>query len=51
MKDVRTEGKLFKKGKADRGLSTGKAKEKQAHAKSKSKKIAAKTGSFKGFKD
>jgi ATP-dependent RNA helicase DDX27 len=51
MKDVRTEGKLFKKGKADRGLSTGKAKEKQAHAKNKSKKIAAKTGSFKGFKD
>ena len=50
-KDVRTEGKVWKKGKADRGLTTGKAKEKQAHEKKKSKKIAAKTGSFKGFKD
>lgn len=47
-KDVRTEGKVWKKGKADRGLTTGKAKEKQAHAKKKSKKIAAKTSSFKG---
>jgi ATP-dependent RNA helicase DDX27 len=51
MNDVRTEGKVWKKGKADRGLSTGKAKEKQAHQKAKSKKIAAKTGSFKGFKE
>ncbi|KAI4657427.1 nucleolar DEAD-box protein required for synthesis of 60S ribosomal subunit [Alternaria viburni] len=51
MNDVRSEGKVWKKGKADRGLSTGKAKEKQAHQKAKSKKIAAKTGSFKGFKD
>jgi ATP-dependent RNA helicase DDX27 len=51
MKDVRTEGKQWKKGKADRGLSTGKAKEKQAHAKAKGKKIAAKTASFKGFKE
>lgn len=47
-KDVRTEGKQWKKGKADRGLSTGKAKEKAAHVKSKSKKIAQRT-SFKGF--
>ncbi|KAI4614702.1 nucleolar DEAD-box protein required for synthesis of 60S ribosomal subunit [Alternaria ethzedia] len=51
MNDVRSEGKVWKKGKADRGLSTGKAKEKQAHQKAKSKKIAAKTGSFKGFKE
>ncbi|KAL6156536.1 nucleolar DEAD-box protein required for synthesis of 60S ribosomal subunit [Exserohilum turcicum] len=49
-KDVRTEGKQWKKGKADRGLSTGKAKEKQAKLKNKSKKIAAKS-SFKGFKE
>jgi ATP-dependent RNA helicase DDX27 len=49
-KDARTEGKQWKKGKADRGLSTGKAKEKQAKMKNKSKKIAAKS-SFKGFKE
>lgn len=49
-KDVRTEGKQWKKGKVDRGLSTSKAKEKQAKMKNKSKKIAAKS-SFKGFKD
>lgn len=49
-KDVRTEGKVWKKGKADRGLTTGKAKEKQAHQKAKSKKIAEKT-KFKGFKE
>lgn len=47
-KDFRTEGKEWKKGKADRGLSTGKAKEKQAHIKSKSKKIAKRTA-FQGF--
>ena len=51
MKDVRTEGSVWKKGKADRGMSTGKAKELQAHQKKKSKQIAAKTGSFKGFKE
>jgi ATP-dependent RNA helicase DDX27 len=50
MKDVRREG-VWKKGKADRGLTTGKAKEKQAHQKKKSKQIAAKTSSFKGFKE
>jgi ATP-dependent RNA helicase DDX27 len=50
MKDVRSEGAVWKKGKADRGLTTGKAKEKQAHQKKKSKKIATKT-SFKGFKE
>ncbi|KAF1830448.1 DEAD-domain-containing protein [Decorospora gaudefroyi] len=49
-KDVRTDGKVWKKGKADRGLTTGKAKEKQAQMKNKSKKIAAKT-KFKGFKE
>lgn len=49
-KDVRTEGKQWKKGKGDRGLSTSKAKEKQAKMKNKSKKIAAKS-SFKGFKE
>jgi ATP-dependent RNA helicase DDX27 len=47
-KDVRTEGKQWKKGKEDRGLSTGKAKEKAAHVKSKSKEIARRTA-FKGF--
>ena len=47
-KDVRSEGKEWKKGKADRGLSTGKAKEKQALLKQKSKKIAKRAG-FKGF--
>ncbi|KAI8932888.1 nucleolar DEAD-box protein required for synthesis of 60S ribosomal subunit [Plenodomus lindquistii] len=47
-KDVRTEGKQWKKGKGDRGLSTGKAKEKAAHVKKKSKEIAKRTA-FKGF--
>jgi ATP-dependent RNA helicase DDX27 len=49
MKDVRAEG-VWKKGKADRGLSTGKAKEIAAHQKKKSKEIAKKT-SFKGVKE
>jgi ATP-dependent RNA helicase DDX27 len=49
-KDARAEGQQWKKGKSDRGLSTGKAKEKAAHQKSKSKKIANKS-SFKGFSD
>ena len=39
-KDVRSEGKIWKKGKEDRGLDTQKAKEKNAHAKNKSKKIS-----------
>lgn len=39
-KDVRTDGKIWKKGKDDRGMDTAKAKEKQAHAKSKSKRIS-----------
>lgn len=39
-KDVRTEGKIWKKGKGERGMDTQKAKEKNAHAKSKSKKIS-----------
>ncbi|KAF2849189.1 ATP-dependent RNA helicase-like protein DRS1 [Plenodomus tracheiphilus IPT5] len=47
-KDFRTEGKQWKKGKDDRGLSTGKAKEKAAHVKKKSKEIAKRTA-FKGF--
>ena len=47
-RDMRTEGKEWKKGKVDRGLSTAKAKEKQALSKNKSKKIAAGT-KFKGF--
>ena len=47
-KDYRSEAKQWKKGKADRGLSTGKAKEKQAQLKNKSKKIAKGT-QFKGF--
>lgn len=47
-KDYRTEGKQWKKGKEDRGLSTAKAKEKQAHVKKKSKEIAKRTA-FKGF--
>ncbi|OAL56204.1 DEAD-domain-containing protein [Pyrenochaeta sp. DS3sAY3a] len=49
-KDARSEGKEWKKGKGDRGLSTAKAKEKQAHSKKKSKSIAKRT-SFKGFDD
>lgn len=49
-KDVRKEGKQWKKGKGDRGMSTRTAKEKQSKMKSKSKKIAAKS-SFKGFKE
>lgn len=47
-RDFRTEGKQWKKGKQDRGLSTGKAKEKAAHVKKKSKEIAKRTA-FKGF--
>jgi len=47
-KDVRTEGKQWKKGKEDRGLSTGKAKEKMAHIKKKGREIAKRTA-FKGF--
>jgi ATP-dependent RNA helicase DDX27 len=47
-KDFRTEGNEWKKGKSDRGLTTAKAKEKQAAMKAKSKKIAKGT-SFKGF--
>lgn len=39
-KDERTEGKQWKKGKADRGMDTNKAKEKKALAKNKSKKIS-----------
>ncbi|KAF1947442.1 ATP-dependent RNA helicase-like protein DRS1 [Clathrospora elynae] len=46
-KDFRSEEKQWKKGKADRGLTTGKAKEKQAHQKTKSKMIAKGT-KFKG---
>jgi ATP-dependent RNA helicase DDX27 len=37
-KDERTEGKVWKKAKEDRGLDTRKAKEKNALAKNKSKK-------------
>lgn len=37
-KDTRTEGRVWKKGKEDRGLDTRKAKEKNALAKKKSKK-------------
>lgn len=47
-KDFRSEGKQWKKGKTDRGLTTGMAKEKQAHQKKKSKEIAQRT-TFKGF--
>ncbi len=47
-KDVRTEGKQWKKGKADRGMTSGKAKEKKANLKNKSSKIAKGT-KFKGF--
>ncbi|KAF2033956.1 ATP-dependent RNA helicase-like protein DRS1 [Setomelanomma holmii] len=43
-KDVRKEGKIWKKGKDERGLDTRKAKEKHAHAKSKSKKISKVSG-------
>jgi ATP-dependent RNA helicase DDX27 len=39
-KDERSEGKIWKKGKEDRGMDTNKAKEKKAQAKSKSKKIS-----------
>lgn len=39
-KDVRVEGKTWKKGKEDRGMDTRKAKEKHALAKSKSKRIS-----------
>lgn len=39
-RDVRTEGKIWKKGKEDRGMDTKKAKEKNAHAKKKSQKVA-----------
>lgn len=38
--DLRRESKGWKKGKEDRGLSTAKAKEKNAEAKKKSKKIS-----------
>ncbi|KAF1844181.1 DEAD-domain-containing protein [Cucurbitaria berberidis CBS 394.84] len=48
LRDMRTEGQEWKKGKVDRGLTTAKAKEKQALMKNKSKKIAAVT-KFKGF--
>ncbi|OSS48648.1 hypothetical protein B5807_06975 [Epicoccum nigrum] len=37
-KDDRTEGKQWKKGKADRGMTTAKSKEKAAHIKAKTKK-------------
>ncbi|KAJ4991842.1 hypothetical protein SVAN01_02692 [Stagonosporopsis vannaccii] len=37
-KDERVEGKQWKKGKADRGLTTAKSKEKNAHIKAKTKK-------------
>lgn len=37
-KDDRTEGKQWKKGKADRGMTTAKSKEKNAHIKAKTKK-------------
>ncbi|KAJ4373151.1 nucleolar DEAD-box protein required for synthesis of 60S ribosomal subunit [Neocucurbitaria cava] len=47
-RDMRTESKEWKKGKGERGLTTAKAKEKQALSKNKSKKIAAGT-KFKGF--
>jgi ATP-dependent RNA helicase DDX27 len=47
-KDFREEGNEWKKGKSDRGLTTAKAKEKQAAMKAKSKKIAKGT-TFKGF--
>lgn len=39
-KDVRTEGKVWKKGKGERGMDTAKAKEMNAHKKSKAKKIS-----------
>lgn len=47
-KDLRTDSKQWKKGKEDRGLSTGKAKEKMAHIKKKGREIAKRTA-FKGF--
>lgn len=37
-RDDRQEGKQWKKGKADRGLTTAKSKEKNAHIKAKTKK-------------
>ncbi|KAF1927140.1 DEAD-domain-containing protein, partial [Didymella exigua CBS 183.55] len=37
-RDDRTEGKQWKKGKADRGMTTAKSKEKAAHIKAKTKK-------------
>jgi ATP-dependent RNA helicase DDX27 len=39
-KDVRTDGKVWKKGRDERGMDTGKAKEMNAHKKSKAKKIS-----------
>jgi ATP-dependent RNA helicase DDX27 len=40
VKDVRTDGKMWKKAKEDRGMDTRRAKEKQAVAKNKSKEIS-----------
>jgi ATP-dependent RNA helicase DDX27 len=39
-KDERSEGKIWKKAKEDRGMDTNRAKEKKAQAKTKSKKIS-----------
>jgi ATP-dependent RNA helicase DDX27 len=44
VKDVRTEGKVWKKSKEDRGMGTAKAKEKHALAKNKSKAISKRSG-------